>query len=265
MIATDRQNMPFPTPPHPLSNRPMAARIHRFGVVVAVLALCGLLGPDVALSQVAGREKVDLELILMVDGSGSIDANEFDLQRQGYIRALNDPRVIDAISVGPNHRIALAYVEWSGPALQAVVAPWSAIATADDMNAFVQKLAETPRLLYGGGTAVGAAIFYGTASLLGNGFDGRRLVIDVSGDGANRNGPPAELGRDQAVAQGMTVNGLPILEDEPGLDQYYERNVIGGPGAFSIPAKGFKDFATAIRMKLIREIAGREGTDVARR
>jgi hypothetical protein len=243
----------------------MVVRIDLCGLFAAVLGLWGLLAPDAAVSQVAGREKVDLELILMVDGSGSIDAGEFELQRQGYIRALSDPRVVEAIAVGLNRRIALAYVEWSGPALQAVVAPWSAIATADDMAAFVQQLAEKPRLLYGGGTAVGAAIFYGAASLLGNGFDGRRLVIDVSGDGANRNGPPAELGRDQAVAQGMTVNGLPILEDEPGLDQYYERNVIGGPGAFSIPAKGFKDFATAIRMKLIREIAGTDGTDVARR
>jgi hypothetical protein len=206
-------------------------------------------------AQASGREPVDLELILMADASGSIDGTEFELQRQGYIQALSDPRVIEAIGVGPNRRIALAYVEWSGPSLQAVVAPWTAVANADDMAAFVAQLRDRPRLLYGGGTAVGAAISYAVSSLLGNAFDGRRLVIDVSGDGANRNGPPAQLGRDQAVAQGMTVNGLPILEDEPGLGDYYEKNVIGGPGAFSIPASGFKDFDTAIRMKLIREIA----------
>ena len=257
-------NTLFPAPPQPVSNRPIAMRTLRFGILAA-LALGAALAPAVAVAQ---RQPVDLELILMVDGSGSVDDLEFTLQRQGYIQALSDPRIIDAIGFGPNRRIALAYVEWSGPLLQAEVAPWQTIATAEDMAAFVQRLEQKPRLLYSGGTAVGAAIYYGVAAIIGNGFEGRRQVIDVSGDGANRNGPPANEGRDLAVAQGMTVNGLPILEDEPGLNDYYERNVIGGPGAFSIPARTFKDFATAIRMKLIREIAGAEGfegTEVAGR
>lgn len=233
----------------------MAKRTPWFGLVAA-LALGANMAPAVAQLQ-----KVDLELILMVDGSGSVDDFEFTLQRRGYIQALSDPRIIEAIGIGPNKRIALAYVEWSGPLLQAEIVPWRAIATAEDMAAFVRVLEQRPRLLYSGGTAVGAAIYYGAAAILSNSFEARRQVIDVSGDGANRNGPPAHEGRDLAVAQGMTVNGLPILEDEPGLNDYYEKNVIGGPGAFSIPARSFKDFATAVRMKLIREIAGTDGFD----
>ena len=115
---------------------------------------------------------------------------------------------------------------------------------------------QRPRELYGGGTAIGDAILYGAASLATNGFEGRRRVIDVSGDGPDRNGLPAAVGRDQAVAQGVTVNGLPILEGLLWLNEFFTNNVIGGPGAFSIPARGFRDIYIAIRKKLIREIAG---------
>lgn len=236
--------------------------------LLAAQALVAALAPGVALCQNPSREKVDLELILMVDGSGSIDDQEFALQRQGYIKALQDPRVLEAIQIGPLRKIALAYVEWSGPSLQAVIAPWRAVANAADMAAFTETLLRRPRLLYGGGTAPGAAILYAVDSLRDNDFDGRRQVIDVSGDGPDRDGIPARMGRDRAVAEKMTVNGLPILDGFPDLANFFEDNVIGGPGAFSIPANSFKDFATAIRMKLIREIAGTEEfeeTEVARR
>ena len=200
--------------------------------------------------------KVDLELILMADGSGSIDDEEFLLQRHGYARALRDPRTIDAIRYGPLGRIALSYVEWSGPALHVPIVPWTMIRTEADIAAFADVLMRWPRELHGGGTAIGDAILYGAASLEANGFEGRRLVIDVSGDGPDRNGLPAAVGRDQAVAQGMTVNGLPIIEGFLWLDEFFTDNVIGGPGAFSIPARGFKDIYVTIRKKLIREIAG---------
>ena len=238
----------------------MAVRIGRFGLWMAVLGLAVAGAPDAAVAQ-AAREKVDLELILMVDGSGSIDDQEFALQRQGYIKALQDPRVLEAIQIGPLKKIALAYVEWSGPSLQAVIAPWRTVAGPEDMAAFTETLLRRPRLLYGGGTAPGAAILYAVDSLRDNDFDGRRQVIDVSGDGPDRDGIPARMGRDRAVAEKMTVNGLPIMDGFPDLANFFEDNIIGGPGAFSIPANSFKEFATAIRMKLIREIAGTAGTD----
>ena len=147
-------------------------------------------------------------------------------------------------------------MEWSGPELQVPIVPWALIRTPQDIGAFAQLLDDRPRVLYGGGTAVGNAIQYGARSIEANAFDGRRRVIDVSGDGPDRNGLPASIGRDIAVAQGMTVNGLPILQNFSGLDVFFEDNVIGGPGAFSIPARGFKDFAIAVRRKLILEIAG---------
>jgi hypothetical protein len=202
------------------------------------------------------QTKVDLELILLADGSGSIDDEEFLLQRHGYARALRDPRIIDAIRYGPLGRIALSYVEWSGPTLHVPIVPWTMIRSKTDIAAFADVLLKRPRQLYGGGTAVGDAILYGAHSIETNEFDGRRTVIDISGDGPDRNGLPAAIGRDQAVAQGITVNGLPILEGSLWLNEFFTDNVIGGPGAFSIPARGFKDIYIAIRKKLVREIAG---------
>ena len=206
----------------------------------------------------AAQQKVDLEIILLADGSGSIDDEEFLLQRRGYARALRHPRVIKAIRSGPLGRIALTYVEWSGHFLQVPIAPWTVIRGEADLREFAKKLETRPRELQGGGTAVGSAILYGARSLRDNAFEGRRRVIDISGDGPDKDGVLAMLGRDQAVAEGITVNGLPILSpDRPTLDIFFMDNVIGGPGAFSIPARGFKDFYAAILTKLIREIAAR--------
>ena len=203
--------------------------------------------------------KVDLELILMADASGSIDHEEFLLQRRGYARALRDPRVINAIRYGRHGRIALSYVEWSGPELQVPVVPWTVIRDKADIISFAERLEETPRQLFFGGTAPGNAILHGILSLQSNSYQGRRLVIDLSGDDADKDGLPAAFGRDRAVAAGITVNGLPILEGWPELGPFFRDNVIGGPGAFYIPALGFRDFEIAIRKKLIREIAGGPG------
>lgn len=218
--------------------------------------MLALLAP-VTLTVAEAQIKVDLELILMADGSGSVDDEEFALQRSGYARALRDPRIIDAIQSGPRGGIALAYVEWSGPALQVPVIDWTHLRTKSEILAFAKELEDHPRELYGGGTAVGSAIEWAAESLSSNKFDGRRRVIDVSGDGPDRHGLPAGIGRDRAVAKGITVNGLPILEGFFGLQRWFQENVIGGPGAFSIPARSFTDVGTAIRLKLIREIAGR--------
>jgi hypothetical protein len=214
--------------------------------------------------QAQSPEEVDLELVLMVDASGSVDQQEYRLQRGGYIQAFRDPRVIDAIGSGYRRKIAVAYIEWTGPFLQAAIADWTVLSDAASIEAFAQRLQAAPRVLYGGGTSVGGAIQYGADAIDANRFAAQRKVIDVSGDGANTSGPPAKTARDRAVARGFTINGLPILTDEPALDRYYRDEVIGGPGAFMIPAKTFEDFARAIRTKLIREIAGGESGKDAR-
>jgi len=201
------------------------------------------------------QTKVDLELILLADGSGSVDDVEFSLQRLGTARALRHPRVVQAVQSGFLGQIALTYVEWSGPDLHVPVVPWTLLRTPADVEAFAAKLETHPRELYGGGTAIGDAILHGVASLQDNAFEARRRVIDISGDGPDRNGLPAAVGRDEAVKQGITINGLPILEGRFGLDEFFRANVIGGRGAFVIPARTFADFETAIRVKLIREIA----------
>ena len=194
---------------------------------------------------------VDLELILMADGSGSVDDEEFILQRHGYAKALRDPEIMRAIRNGFLGRIALSYVEWSGPELKVPIVDWTVIATRADIEAFAKQLEEHPRELYGGGTAVGDAIVYGADSILGNIYDGTRRVIDISGDGPDRNGMDAVDGRAYAIAKNITVNGLPILAFEgDGLAEFFRDNVIGGRGAFYIAASGFKDFFRAVRRKL---------------
>ncbi|MFT5539249.1 MAG: hypothetical protein ACI82H_000766 [Alphaproteobacteria bacterium] len=236
---------------------PTLALTRRSFLFLTLAAFLALLAPP----QATAQQKVDLELILMADGSGSVDEGEFTLQRLGYARALRNPRVLSAIRNGPLGRIALSYVEWSGHFLKAVIVPWTVVKSAADMEIIAQKLESHPRQIYGGGTAVGSAILYGAESILNNQFKGTRRVIDLSGDGPDKDGIPASVGRDQAVAMGVTINGLPILTGEFGLDIFFLDNVIGGPGAFSIPARGFKDFYSAILTKLIREIAGIQDPD----
>jgi hypothetical protein len=221
----------------------------RFACVLVVLAVA------LAPAPVRATEEVDLQLILMVDASGSVDEREFALQRLGYARAFKNPRIVNAIRSGALGRIAVAYAEWTGPALQTVVIGWTLLDDEHSAHAFAAELERRPRALYSGGTAVGSAILYGAAAIEARPFAAARRVIDVSGGGAANRGPPAALARDQVVARGFTVNGLPILTDDPFLDRYYEADVIGGPGAFSIPAKDFETFAAAILAKLVREIA----------
>ena len=201
----------------------------------------------------------------MADGSGSVDDEEFLLQRHGYAKALRDPDIFRAIKGGILGRIALSYVEWSGPELKVPIVNWTIIRTKADIEGFTKKLETHPRELYGGGAAVGDAIFYGVESILKNVFDGTRRVIDISADGPDRNGMDAVDavdGRDYAVAKRITVNGLPILAFEgDGLTEFFRDNVIGGRGVFYIAASGFKEFYRAVRRKLILEIAGLTPTD----
>ncbi len=232
---------------------PRHLHLVRFASALVALAFAAFAPAPV---RSAEETEVDLQLILMVDASGSIDEREFALQRLGYARAFKNPRVVNAIRSGALGQIAVAYAEWTGPTLQTMVIGWTVLGDEAGARAFAAEFERRPRALFSGGTAVGSAILYGAAAIEARPYAAVRRVIDVSGDGATNRGLPAALARDQVVARGFTVNGLPILTDDPFLDRYYETNVIGGPGAFAIPARDFESFAAAILAKLVREIAG---------
>jgi hypothetical protein len=202
------------------------------------------------------RAAVDLQLVLAVDASGSVDSIRFELQKQGYVAAFRHARVLEAIRSGPAQAIAVTMMQWTGPALQVVAVPWTRIADRDSAEAFAEAIARAPRRLFSGGTSLSGAIDYGVALIGESPFAGERRVIDISGDGANNRGRPAAQARDEAVRAGVGINGLPILALEPGLDGYYRDNVIGGPGAFVVAAESYEAFAAAILKKLIAEIAG---------
>ncbi|MEK7687008.1 MAG: DUF1194 domain-containing protein [Pseudomonadota bacterium] len=205
---------------------------------------------------------VDLQLVLAVDVSRSIDEVEAELQRRGYIEALTSDRVIDAILSGEHRRIALCYTEWAGTHYQIVALDWSVIDSAAGARRFADKLAEAPRESQSW-TAVGAALAHAGQRFENSGFTSKRRVIDISGDGRTNDGPPAEIIRDRLVSQGIVINGLPVMMNRTNfgrppdltLDRYYEENVIGGPGAFMIVADNFDRFGRAVRTKLVREIS----------
>lgn len=225
-------------------------------------ALVGSLAAMAGASPARAETAVDLQLVMAVDVSRSIDEVEAELQRRGYIEALTNDRVVDAILSGEHQRIALCYTEWAGTHYQVVVIDWTVIDSAATARRFAEKLAEAPRTSQSW-TAVGAALAFAGQRFENSGFTSRRRVIDVSGDGRTNDGPPAELVRDRLVAQGIVINGLPVMMNrhnfgrppDAQLDRYYEENVIGGPGSFMIVASNFEDFGRAVRSKLIREIS----------
>jgi hypothetical protein len=211
---------------------------------------------------VLAAEAVDLLLVLAVDVSRSVDEDEWKLQRDGYVNALTNPRVVDAMGSGPNQRIAICYMEWAGETYQRVLVDWRPVGTKAEAESFVNALAEFP-YTPASWTSISGGIDYAVKLLERAPFAAPRKVIDVSGDGRNNHGRAAWLARDDAVKLGIVINGLPILNDranfgrpaERDLDIYYEREVIGGPGAFIVPATDFKSFGEAILAKLIKEIA----------
>lgn len=215
-------------------------------------------------SKAAASEPVDLEIVIATDVSSSIDEREAALQRQGFASALRSREVIRAIQSGATGRIAVAYIDWSSEPWNRVVVDWRIIADPASADTFAEELLASPRT-YGQGTSIGGALRQATRMIESNAFDGMRKVIDVSGDGPNNRGSLASA-REATLARGITINGLPIITAEYGtgdwggfygqLDLYYETYVIGGPGAFSLPARGFEEFAAAIRRKLILEISG---------
>ena len=219
----------------------------------AALALVAAAGAPAAAQTAATA--VDLQLVLAVDVSGSVNQVRFELQRDGYVAAFRHSHVLAAIRSGPAGAIAVTVTQWTGPALQFQVVPWTRISDAASAEDFAAAIERAPRQLFGGGTSISGAIDHAMSLWRGSPFPASRRVIDVSGDGANNRGRPAAQARDEAVAAGVGINGLPILALEPDLDSYFRENVIGGPGAFVIAAKDFETFGEAILKKLIAEIA----------
>ncbi len=236
----------------------MSARLRSWLVVWGIAALAFAAGP------LRAETAVDLELVLTVDVSLSMDLDEQRLQRDGYVAAFRDPQVWEAIKSGGAGRIAVTYVEWAGEPTQHTVLPWTLIDGPDAAKAFAAALEGKP-ISRARMTSISAALLYSGRMLDRNTFKGHRRVIDVSGDGPNNSGVPVEPVRDELVARGIVINGLPIILKTGGpnnafdlsnLDQYYASCVIGGTGSFSIAVREKSEFAAAIRRKMILEIAG---------
>lgn len=209
----------------------------------------------------APQTAVSVALVLAVDTSGSVSMSRFELQKQGYANAFRNPQVLNAIRSLGTQSIAVTMFQWTGPFLHVVVADWVPVKDAASAAAFAGVIDAAPRKLFGGGTSISGAIDYARTLLAQSPYKGARRIIDVSGDGSNNSGRPAMMARDEAVADGIVINGLPILTVEPDLDQYYFTNVIGGPGAFMVPVANYDNFADAILKKLINEIAARPHGD----
>jgi hypothetical protein len=220
---------------------------------VLVLALAAL--------PAAAQTEVDLALVLAVDISYSMDPEEQALQREGFAEAFRSPLVHDAIRRGMVGRIAVVYMEWAGANDQQVIVPWSVLDNPETILAFAHKIALTP-LRRAQRTSLSGAIDFGVQLLARSGFEATRRVIDISGDGPNNQGRLVMPARDEAVAKGITINGLPIMLRRPGyldipeLDVYFKDCVIGGQGAFLVPVREREQFIQAIKTKILLEIAG---------
>jgi uncharacterized protein DUF1194 len=211
-------------------------------------------------------QSTDLLLVLAADVSRSIDEGEFDLQRKGYAAAVVDPRVLAAIRGGTNGTIAICFIEWSGAGEQNVVADWTVIHDDEDAGGFAAMILAAPRSFIGR-TSISGAIDFAMERFAAAKPSSPRRIIDISGDGTNNSGRPVTEARDQALAQGVTINGLAIVNDKPnpgyafhtqppgGLPEWYRQNVIGGPGAFLRVVEDFRSFADAMTNKLVSEIA----------
>ena len=218
------------------------------GGLVALAAL--ILVPAARAQQIA----VDVELVLAIDCSYSVDAQEYALQMTGLADAFRHPAVVSAIQAGDHGAIGVAVVQWSGAATQATVVPWTLITNATDAAALAARIESTPRMTREGATSISAMVAYGIGSIEANRLAGVRRVIDISADGHNNAGHRIRAVAPLAALSGVTVNGLAILNEEPHLTIYFEKHVIVGANAFAMEAIDYEHYAVAILRKLIREI-----------
>jgi hypothetical protein len=233
------------------------------GLATVFLLATLVMAPTPAWAQ---EEDVDLLLVLAADVSRSVDEQKFRLQRGGYANAITDPRVVNAMIAGPRGRIAIMFVEWSGDGDQAVVLDWTMISSPDDAQRAADNVRTAARAFMGR-TSISSAIDFSMAQLRRSPYRSPRRVIDISGDGTNKSGRDVATARDEAVAQGVVINGLVILSEVPlafnpththppgGLTKYFETNVMGGPASFVVEAESFEAFGRSLISKLIKEVA----------
>ncbi len=239
-----------------------------WGILCVVLALVA--GPAANSARAADSKEFDVALVLAVDVSASVDEGEAGIQRAGYINALRDPRMAEAIRGGINGRIAISYVEWSSPTDQRVLVPWREISSGADAAAFADELEKSP-YRPGSTTSISAALDFCARHIQLSGIKAVRRVIDMSGDGYSDQGGDLKTARDAVVKAGIIINGLPVMNERAAfrskipadLDQYYAKNVTGGRGAFTLVVKKLEDFNKLVLQKLILEIAALELTEKA--
>lgn len=232
-------------------SRPRRAAVAGCLGLLALAALTGFSG-----SLRAQGMPVHLELILAVDTSSSVNFEEFSLQMNGYAEAFRSPDLVEAIQGLGEQGIAVAMVQWASAEQQQIPVEWTHLRTAEDAAAFADAIQSSPRAFNFGSTAIGELIRRALPQFDLNGFEAERKVIDISGDGRANQGLPPEMVREAAIAQGVTINALAILNEEPGLDAYYDKYVVGGWSSFVMVARDFGDFQDAILGKLLREVRG---------
>jgi hypothetical protein len=238
-------------------------------VIAGILAGGDLIGAAAPSQKPAAANKqtvpsVDVELIIAVDVSYSMDLDELAVQREGYAQAIVSKEFLQALRSGPTNKISVTYFEWSASSDQKIIIPWRVIDGPEAADAVANEIMNTP-VRRGSRTSISGAILFAIPLFDEDPYQGLRRVIDISGDGPNNNGPPVTPTRDEALGRGIVINGLPIMVREPSysttdidnLDWYYEDCVIGGPGSFVVPIKDRERFKEAIRSKLIQEVAGR--------
>ncbi|MEA2887100.1 MAG: hypothetical protein QOD11_1460 [Bradyrhizobium sp.] len=235
-------------------------------LVAGAIAGGGVAAPNPG-TRLADKEtvaSVDVELVLAVDVSYSMDMDELAIQREGYAQAIVSKEFLQALKTGPNGKISVTYFEWAASSDQKIIIPWRVIDGPETADAVANEIMKTP-IRRASRTSISGAINFAMPLFEENPHRGLRRVIDISGDGPNNNGAPVTGARDAAIAKGITINGLPIMVKEPSystmdidnLDFYYEDCVIGGPGAFVVTIKDREKFKEAIRTKLVLEVAGR--------
>src|ERR1700759_4437640 len=239
----------------------LAASLMTAGDVAVVAAT----GPQLAQQRVeTDANAVDVQLVLAVDVSYSMDMDELAIQREGYAQAIVSKDFLQALKTGPNGRVAVTYFEWAASSDQKIIIPWRVIDGPESADAVASEIMKTP-IRRASRTSISGAIYFAMPLCEETPYKGLRRVIDISGDGPNNNGAPVTGARDEALSKGIVINGLPIMVKEPSystmdidnLDWYYEDCVIGGPGSFVLAIKDREKFKEAIRTKLLLEVAGK--------
>ena len=245
----------------------------RWCVSIGAVLVAGAMAGDVASFAAPGAKPqpaqarqdpiVDVELVLAVDVSYSMDMDELAIQREGYAQAIVSKEFLSALKTGPTGKIAVTYFEWAASTDQKIIIPWRVIDGPESADAVAAEIMKTS-IRRASRTSISGAIYFAMPLFDENALHGLRRVIDISGDGPNNNGSPVTIARDEAIAKGIVINGLPIMAKEPSystmdienLDLYYEDCVVGGPGSFVVTIKEREKFKEAIRTKLVMEVAG---------